>query len=395
MLTYSGIWLLIVLVCACKPVKKEEPSDAMDPNLSMCAMIETRGTAFINQNSIDDVLAVVPDPELQDDYHGMVKIEGGSFRMGGTLREDVPKDETGSQPRPDEFPKAMVLIPTFWMDATEVTNGQFRKFVDATGYVTTAERAIDLEEIMSQLPEGTPPPDPDMLEPASLVFRKPTPRPSGRYTFQDWWQISKGASWRHPQGPGSSIKGKEDYPVVHISWYDASAYARWAGKRLPTEAEWEYAAQLGAGGGIFPWGDGLSEDAPHANYWQGNFPIENLKKDGFDRLAPVRSFSPNQLGLFDLAGNVWEWCNDWYHSDYYACLSESGESHDPQGPNLSFDPYMPASSQKVVRGGSFLCNDSYCAGYRIAARMKSSPDTGLEHTGFRCVRDTEDTKVSL
>ena len=205
---------------------------------------------------------------------------------------------------------------------------------------------------------------------------------------QDWWKLIPDASWRRPQGSSSSARVRDTDPVVHVSWYDAAAYARWAGKRLPTEAEWEYAAQ-GGNNSVFTWGDDLPTDNSVANFWQGEFPMHNTEADGYGRLAPVKSYPPNGFGLYDMAGNVWEWCSDWYHAEYYACLIANNETLDPKGPPSSFDPYMQSTPQKVVRGGSFLCNDSYCAGYRTAARMKSSPDTGLEHTGFRCVRDAD------
>ena len=372
---------------SCKESKPDDNIvDPTNPYFSMCQSIDNKGYAYINENSMADVIAISANQEQLLNYDGMVKIPGGKFQIGGVMREDVAAKEYGSQPRQDEFPNAVVKIDPLWVDVTEVTNAQFLRFVEETGYVTTAERPIDLEEIMAQLPEGTPPPDPELLKPASLVFESPKPNPRGQYGFQDWWVITQGANWRHPEGPGSSIKGRENYPVVHVSWYDAMAYARWAGKRLPTESEWEYIAQLGAKGSVFPWGDDLNEDNPSANFWQGDFPIVNDNSDGFIKLAPVKSFTPNDLGIYDMAGNVWEWCSDWYHAEYYKCLNNS-DANNPQGPKLSYDPYLPAASQKVVRGGSFLCNDSYCAGYRIAARMKSSPDTGLEHTGFRCVRD--------
>ena len=370
---------------SCKK-KFEVKEQGIDPNLSMCVRVNSIGNAYVDQSSMSDVHAINPNPEKVDDYSGMVRIEAGQYTIGGRQRSDRPSQDYGSQPRSDEYPNATVKLHSFWIDATEVTNAQFAEFIESTGYVTTAERDMDINEIMAQLPPGSPAPDLEQLAPASLVFVQPKPNPSESFSVQDWWKIVKGASWRHPQGPDSDIIGKGNHPVVHVSWYDAMAYSRWAGKRLPTEAEWEYVSNLGAPESIFPWGNGLSEYHPKANFWQGDFPVRNSKQDGYYRLAPVMSFEPNQLGIYDMAGNVWEWCSDWYHSDYYKCLLENSVQ-DPKGPEMSYDPSMPSLSQKVVRGGSFLCHDSYCAGYRMSARMKSSPDTGLEHTGFRCVRD--------
>jgi len=386
----NGLVFMLLLSSSCKPKELSEiQPGGTDPNISMCNQINNQGSAYINKGSIEDVLSIETDLNQKVDYTGMIRITGGAYHMGGQQRSDVDQQAQGSQPRQDEYPTNQVNISDFWMDETEVTNGQFALFVAATNYVTTAEREIPLEEIMSQLPPGTPPPDPSLLQPASLIFNSPTPNPSGNYGVQDWWSITTGASWKHPQGPNSTISDKDHLPVVHISWYDAMAYARWAGKRLPTEAEWEYAAYGGKHDQIFPWGNLLEEEKSHANYWQGNFPIDNKVTDGYERLAPVRSYAANGYGLYDMAGNVWEWCSDWYHANYYQCLSTEEVSHNPSGPEFSFDPYMPSASQKIIRGGSFLCNDSYCAGYRIGARMKSSPDTGLEHTGFRCVRSVE------
>jgi len=379
-----------LLISGCKQTSVSDARqkiEGIDPNVSMCSRVNANGNKYIHEASMDDVLAIAADPNKKGDLTGMIKIEGGSYVMGGRQRSDVDADAYGSQPRPDELPQNTVEVNSFYMDATEVTNAQYAAFVDATGYLTTAERAIPLEEIMAQLPPGSPPPDPEMLAPASLIFKSPSGPASATYGVGDWWEVKQGASWRHPLGPEDDIKGKEDLPVIHISWYDAMAYARWAGKRLPTEAEWEYAAHGGRADQIFPWGSTLDESDAQANFWQGSFPVENKVTDGYERLAPVKTYLPNGYGLYDMAGNVWEWCSDWYHSEYYKCLNEAGQSNNPQGPLVSYDPYMSASSQKIIRGGSFLCNDSYCAGYRIAARMKSSPDTGLEHTGFRCVRD--------
>ena len=232
-------------------------------------------------------MAIPVDEYQKGDFSGMIKIEGVSYSMGGQQRGDVHLQAQGGQPRQDEFPTNKVNISSFWMDETEVTNAQFSAFAEATGYITTAEREIPIEEIMSQLPPGTPPPDPSLLQPASLVFNSPTANNANRYGVQDWWVVTPGASWRHPQGLDSSIEGKEDLPVIHISWYDAMAYARWAGKRLPTEAEWEYAAYGGNIGQVFPWGNKLEEEQKHANYWQGNFPIENHATDGFEKLSLI------------------------------------------------------------------------------------------------------------
>ena len=306
----------------------------------------------------------------------MVRIPGGAFMMGAS-------DQQG---RADEYPQHAVQVKSFWMDATEVTNAQFKKFVEATGYVTTAERKPDWEALKKQLPPGTPKPPDSVLVAASLVFTPPD-RQVPLNNAAQWWQWVKGASWKHPQGPASSIDKKDNYPVVHISWEDANAYAHWAGKRLPTEAEWEFAARGGLVNQPFTWGSEPVENGKwKTNIWQGNFPNRNLVADGFFGSAPVRSFAANGYGLYDMAGNVWEWCADWYNAGYYAqCAGKT--LTDPAGATASYDPEEPAMPKRVVRGGSFLCHASYCASYRVSARMKTSPDTGLEHTGFRCVKD--------
>ena len=309
---------------------------------------------------------------------GMVWIPGGSFMMGAA-------DQLG---RPDEYPQHPVEVKGFWMDITEVTNADFKKFVDATGYITTAEKAPDWNELKKQLPPGTPKPADELLVASSLVFTPPVTQFAGNNAGQ-WWAWTKGACWKNPGGPGTDIKGKEQYPVVHVSWEDAQAYAKWAGKRLPTEAEWEFAARGGHINKPFTWGEEPVEtDDRKANIWQGTFPVTNTIKDGFERSAPVKSFAANAYGLYDMAGNVWEWCADWYDAGFY---EKSGKSKlvNPKGPAGSFDPEEPTVPKRVVRGGSFLCHASYCASYRVSARMKTSPDTGLEHTGFRCVSDNK------
>lgn len=307
---------------------------------------------------------------------GMVYIPGGTFMMGGD-NEQADKDE---------YPKHKVTVDGFFMDEHEVTNAQFKKFIDATGYVTTAERKPDWEQLKKQLPPGTPKPDDSQLVAASLVFTPPN-HTVDLNNYSQWWSWVPGANWKNPEGPESNIEGKEDYPVVHISWDDAMAYCKWAGKRLPTEAEWEYAARGGMKNAIYPWGnEHISVGTPKANSWDGAFPNTNSGKDGFKDLAPVKQFKPNGYKLYDMAGNVWEWCADWYRNDYYETVNKPEGVKNPQGPTESYDPDEPYTPKKVARGGSYMCNDSYCSGYRVARRMKSSSDSGLSNMGFRCVR---------
>lgn len=308
-------------------------------------------------------------------HAGMVLVPAGEFEQGGD----------NEQAAADEYPKHRVKLNNFWIDATEVTNAQFAEFIKATGYVTTAEKKPDWEELKKQLPEGTPKPDETVLVASSLVFRSPGHAvPLNDYS--QWWEWKAGADWRHPQGPESNINDKGNHPVVHVSWYDAQAYAKWAGKRLPTEAEWEYAARGGLKNNIYPWGnESVNSGAPRANFWQGHFPDKNTEQDKFYKAAPVKSFAANGYGLYDVAGNVWEWTADLYHDKYYEEV-KSGATN-PKGPGTSFDPDEPSASKRVMRGGSFLCNDSYCSGYRVARRMKSTEDSSMEHLGFRCVSD--------
>lgn len=308
---------------------------------------------------------------------GMVFIEGGTFTMGAD----------DNQASYDEYPEHLVKISSFWMDITEVTNAQFSTFVEATGYVTTAEIKPDWEEIKKSLPPGTPKPDDSVLIPASLVF-VPTSEPTSLNDFSVWWQWRAGANWRQPEGLGSNIEGKEDYPVVHVSWYDAVAYCEWAGKRLPTEAEWEYASRGKLENAVYAWGnEPLNVGKSKANTWEGEFPYRNDQYDGFYFSAPVKSYPANNYGLYDMSGNVWEWCSDWYHESYYEMLE--GISQNPQGPEESYDSFDPHNAKRVSKGGSFLCNASYCSGYRNAMRMKTSPDTGAIHTGFRTVMSAQ------
>ena len=311
------------------------------------------------------------------EYEGMVFIPGGSFNMGGNDDESSP----------DEYPLHPVEVSSFYMDQTEVTNQQFEKFIKATGYVTMAERAIDWEELKQQLPPGTPKPPDSVLAPGSLIF-KPTDGPVPLSDYSQWWEWTVGASWKKPEGPGSNLEGIENHPVVHIAYEDALAYAEWVGKRLPTEAEWEYAARGGTDN-KYPWGNNpIEQSFDKANFWQGFFPFKNDEKDGFFGTAPVKSFPPNAYGLYDMAGNVWEWCQDRYNSKSYADMKEQGLVSNPRGAKISYDPLEPLNKDKyVVRGGSFLCNDSYCSGYRVSRRMPADRNTSFNHTGFRCVKD--------
>ncbi|HTI50780.1 MAG TPA: formylglycine-generating enzyme family protein, partial [Planctomycetaceae bacterium] len=263
----------------------------------------------------------------------------------------------------DERPAHPVRVGGFWIDTTEVTNAQFREFVDATGFVTTAEKPPDVAEILAQVPPGTPAPPKEALVPGSLVFSPPA-HPVSLEDYSQWWRWTPGADWRHPDGPESNLDGRDAHPVVQVSWDDAMAYAKWAGKRLPTEAEWEFAARGGLPNKPYVWGDEPpSETAIFANLWQGEFPHRNTAADGFARTAPVKSFPSNGYGLYDMAGNVWEWCSDWYQRDLYRTRPTDHPTVNPAGPDQSFDPARshPVAPQRSQRGGSFLCNDAYCS----------------------------------
>ena len=311
---------------------------------------------------------------------GMVWVPGGSYLMGS--------DATDAWPA--EHPAHRVAVDGFWIDRTEVTNTQFAAFVAATGYVTVAERPVDWEELKKQVPPGTPKPPEEALLPGALVFTPPE-HAVPLTDVSQWWSWTTGADWRHPEGPASSLEGRWDHPVVMVAWEDAVAYCDWAGKRLPTEAEWEFAARGGLDGAPFAWGDEPADDeAPRVNIWQGVFPHDNTVADGFERTAPVASFEPNGRGLHDMAGNVWEWCSDWYRADNHRIQAggAAGDAPvDPVTPTHCWNPNAPYEQQRVTKGGSFLCHVSYCASYRPSARLGTSFDTGMSHVGFRCVSD--------
>jgi formylglycine-generating enzyme required for sulfatase activity len=294
---------------------------------------------------------------------GMVWIPGGEFWMG--------TDEERYQ---DASPVRKVRVDGFFIDRTEATNAQFAEFVKATKYVTVAERPPD--------PKDFPGVPPEKLVAGSIVFTPP-PYDVSLEDHRQWWRYVPGANWRHPEGPESNIEGRENHPVVHVCWLDAMAYCEWAGKRLPTEAEWECAARGGLDRKTYCWGDELCPEGRWmANIWQGQFPRENTKADGYYATAPVASFPANGYGLYDMAGNVWEWCSDWYLPDYYQFAPRSN----PLGPERSHDPLEPGIAKRVQRGGSFLCSDLYCSRYKPGPRGKGAVDSGSSHVGFRCAK---------
>lgn len=328
----------------------------------------------IYHQSLSVLLTLLSACAVAAPTQGMRLIPAGQFQMGSAEESAWPEE------RPVHTVK---ISHDFWLDQTETTNASFAKFTKATGYKTVAERAIDVKSIMKQMPPGTPLPPKEMLQPGSLVFVMP----SGKVNLHDvtqWWRWTPGASWKTPEGPKSSIKGREQHPVVHLAWKDADAYCRWSGRRLPTEAEWERAARGGVEGQPYVWGSEKPNDENpvgkwFANIWQGTFPNKNTGKDGFLSTAPVKSYQPNAYGLYDMAGNVWEWTADWYDPKYYRTLA-TNVSIDPAGPSKPVD----REARKSQRGGSFLCHDSYCSRYRAGARQGAAADSGTSHAGVRC-----------
>ncbi len=287
---------------------------------------------------------------------------------------------------PAEQPVHRVRVDGFFMDVHVVSNAEFREFVTATRYVTVAERTPDVAALMRQLPPNTPPPDPKLLVAGSLVF-SPTAQPVDLRDPSQWWAWTPGADWRHPDGPKSSITGKDDVPVVHVAWEDAVSYAEWKGHRLPTEAEWEFAARGGDRRTTFAWGDSAFDPHhPQANIYEGTFPTHAAAP------KPVGSYAPTAFGLYDMVGNVWQWTLDWYRPDTYAVEAARGVAHNPSGPARGLDPLSEGPPARVVRGGSYLCNDVYCRGYRVSARAPGASDSGSSHVGFRTVMTVEQWK---
>jgi sulfatase modifying factor 1 len=312
------------------------------------------------------------DVACSSSRHGdMVWLPGGTFRMGSDKHY------------PEEAPVHRVAVDAFWVDRTPVTNREFREFVRATGHITFAEIAPDPKDYPGALP--------NMLKPGSLVFNPPKHAVDDMRDWSQWWTFKFGANWKRPYGPRSSLSGLNDHPVVHVAYSDALAYAKWVGKDLPTEAEWEFAARGGLDGAEFSWGDELTPGGKQmANTWQGAFPHENLKLDGYERTSPVTAFPPNGYGVYDMIGNVWEWTSDWYSPGHQAdadkacCIPSNprGGSED-----ASYDPCQPEIKipRKVLKGGSHLCAPNYCRRYRPAARHAEPVDTSTSHVGFRCV----------
>jgi formylglycine-generating enzyme len=339
-----------------------------DPAIILCYTPNNSGVV-----QIDSALQRI---SMQKDtsHIGMQLIPEGNFIMGATANENGFAEE---------YPQHEVRVNTFWMDATEVTNASFAAFVKATNYITTAERKPDWEILKLQLPVGTAKPPDSILVAGSMVFT-PTKNEVALNDASQWWRFVKGANWKHPDGPESTITGKDNYPVVQVSWEDAMAYCKWVGKRLPTEAEWEWAAKGGVINAKYSWGnDELKDNFLPVNIWQGNFPYNNILEDKYFTAAPVLSFSPNGYGLYNMSGNVWEWCADWMDANYYESIRDK-IIYNPVGPKDASSTSNPF--QKILKGGSFLCHQSYCSGYRTARRSSSGWDTGSNHAGFRCVK---------
>lgn len=349
-----------------------------------CCIDSLKGKELLDIKFLKEIKKIKPNLKKVKDTQGMVFIKGGVFQMGADIPEHIEGFAKLALPKSDEFPKHLVQVSDFYMDTHEVTVKQYLEFVEATGYKTVAEYDIDWKEIKKQLPKNTPKPNQESLKAGALVFKYPQKNSSS-----DWWVFVKGANWKNPDGETEDLHSILNLPVTQISWYDALAYARWVGKRLPTEAEFEYAMRGGKNNQVYSWGNqNIDNGKTQGNFWQGVFPYFNTSDDGYEYLSPVGSFAPNAFGLYDMAGNVWEWTSDWYSPTYYQEL-ESSKSvvYNPKGPDRSKEFFNENARSKVIRGGSFLCNQSWCSGYRNSRRMRVSPDSALQHLGFRLVKD--------
>lgn len=312
---------------------------------------------------------------------GMVWVEGRTFLQGAKSGDKYAM--------PREKPAHLVTVDGFFIDETEVTNKQFQEFINATNYITVAERKINWEDMKKQLPVYTPKPHDSLLQPGSLIFNRNVNAVVNMNNYGQWWTWKIGANWRCPNGPGSTIKGRDNYPVVHIALEDAIAYCKWANRRLPTEAEWEAAAQGNNSDNIFTWGNNEKLLNSYANTWQGVFPTNNLSKDGFEYISPVKSYKANSVGLYDMTGNVWELTSDLFNVNYYKNLDISKTIVNPKGSKISYNSNGTSQLEIVMKGGSFLCHSSYCASYRISAKMGFTVDSSSDHVGFRTVATPE------
>lgn len=395
MLTCTAL-LLVEIGCDNSQSSTEPPTPSVDKNSTDENETAKSENGVDEKESIDSENAKSTNPYLNnkdeqlvvnepgDTPAGMVWIPGGAFKMGDD--EGHPRAQDEPEKLHDESPAHEVQLDGFWMDETEVTNRQFKEFVEATGYVTVAEIKPKREDFIGQLEDVNIIPEENLVA-GSICFNPNFDRKNLRKDHPLWtyqvWQHVHGANWKKPHGPESSIDDILDHPVVHVSWNDAVAYCKWANKRLPTEAEWEYAARGKLKDKTYPWGDEITPDGQwQLNIWQGEFPYENKNADGFVHTAPVKKFAANGFGLYDMSGNVWEWCSDNYRPDYYS----RSPKRNPKGPASSYDPQEPRIPKRVQRGGSFMCSDNYCLGYRVSARMKGEPESGTFHCGFRCVK---------
>lgn len=334
--------------------------------------ITTKSSEKLIENQPD----TIPTPE------GMVWVQGKTFVQG------AKQGDTYAMPR--ERPARQVQVDGFFIDATEVTNAQFAKFVEETNYITIAEQPIDWEEMKKELPPGTPKPHDSILRPGSLIFNDQVNAVVSMENYGQWWTWKTGADWKHPKGPESSIEGLDNYPVVHIAYKDALAYCKWANRSLPTEAQWESAAQGTQQNAIYTWGNNPEVLSKSANTWEGQFPVNNTAEDGHFSYAAVKSYPPNNIGIYDMLGNVWEWTRDIYNANYYTETNISGTIKNPTGATTYYNPQNPYQVEMVMKGGSYLCHKSYCASYRISARMSTSKDSGSDHLGFRTVMNVSE-----
>ncbi|HPE84364.1 MAG TPA: formylglycine-generating enzyme family protein [Aequorivita sp.] len=387
-ISFSILSLCMVLASCGNQQGKPQNQQMADNHYCYIPSDSLLGRQYLDRKILMSIDSIKPNGQLLNDTTNMVLIKGGVFDMGADMPQNASGMPATALPQPDEYPKHPVQVSDFYMDTHEVTVKQFLDFVNATGYKTVAEYDVDWEELKKQLPPGTPKPSEDVLKAGALLFHY-APKGTPKDNLGNWWSFVHGVNWKNPDGKNPKLDSILNFPVTQVSWYDALAYAKWANKRLPTEAEFEYAMRAGNNNTMYPWGDNrVTEIAKQGNFLQGEFPYENTAQDGFINLAPVKAFPPNGYGLYDIAGNVWEWTMDWYGADYYENLKMNGQvAINPKGPAETNEVYNSQAINKVVRGGSFLCNDNWCSGYRNARRMRLSPDSGMQHLGFRCVRD--------